>query len=183
MQTTTRFDRLPSTRLQNAFPLAGLTALAITLTMMFPPSTLGSRILGPEASFDQREWTDASGKLVISDQLMAFNDSEVVIETEKKELLSLPVAQLSKEDQEYLKSQEARASVDEGEGGEQIWTLRSGLRVLGRVVEYGKRDVVLKRRRGKVYVNDKQFENLPEVYQRMVPQIVNHFDETENNIR
>src|SRR5690606_33060024 len=38
------------------------------------------------------------------------------------------------------------------------------------------RDVTFQRRRGKVYVNDRVFDNLPEVYQKIAPRIVGHFE-------
>jgi hypothetical protein len=39
--------------------------------------------------------------------------------------------------------------------------------------------VVATSHRGKLYVNDKQFDNLPDVYQKMVPRIIGHFENKE----
>jgi hypothetical protein len=50
--------------------------------------------------------------------------------------------------------------------------------VTAKVVGYGRRDLTIQRRRGKIYVNDRVFDNLPEVYRRAVPKIVNHFEKT-----
>ena len=53
--------------------------------------------------------------------------------------------------------------------------MASGLKVRGRVVGYARRDPVLRRRACKLYVNDMLVDNLPEIYQRMLPAIVQHY--------
>ena len=42
-----------------------------------------------------------------------------------------------------------------------------------------RKDVTIQQRRGKTYVNDRLFDNLPEVYQRMLPKLVAHFEKTQ----
>jgi hypothetical protein len=64
-------------------------------------------------------------------------------------------------------------------GKEQIWTLKNGLKIPGTVVDYARKEVTLQRKRSKLYINDRVYENLPPVYQRMLPQIVNHFEPIE----
>ena len=61
----------------------------------------------------------------------------------------------------------------------QTWTMASGLKVVGRVVDYARKDVTIQQRRGKTYVNDRLFDNLPQVYQRMLPKLVAHFEKTQ----
>src|SRR5690606_35757712 len=56
---------------------------------------------------------------------------------------------------------------------------KNGWKVSGRVVAYGRREVTIQRRRGKVYVNDRLFDNLPDIYRRMLPRIVSHFENLE----
>ena len=43
-------------------------------------------------------------------------------------------------------------------------------------MNYGRRDVTIQRRHGRIYVNDRVFDNLPEVYQKMLPKLVEHFE-------
>lgn len=45
-------------------------------------------------------------------------------------------------------------------------------------MDYAKKDITIQQRRGKIYVNDRLFDNLPEIYQRMLPKIVSHFEKT-----
>lgn len=78
-----------------------------------------------------------------------------------------------------MKSQEAKQAADKTIGELQTWTLRDGTELIGRVVGYARQEITLQRRRGKVYVKNRQFENLPEAYQQIVPLIVSHFDRLE----
>ena len=42
-------------------------------------------------------------------------------------------------------------------------------------------NVMIQQRHGKIYVNDRMFNNLPDVYQKMLPQLVARFEKTEIN--
>ena len=143
-------------------------------------------VLGLVASAQAaREWSDASGNYRIKADLVARNDSMIVLEKGNKELIGIEIKQLSKKDQEYLATLEGVEKKEDA--AHQTWTLRSGLQVRGAAVDYTQRKVVIRRRRGSIYVNDKRYENLPGVYRRMLPMIVSHFEdvnlETEKQFR
>jgi hypothetical protein len=123
-----------------------------------------------------RTWTDSTGQYKIDADLIGFNDKTVILQREDKQLGAIDIAKLSQADQEFLKSKEAEERANEVAGEKQIWTLADGTKVPGRVVDYARRDITVQRRRGKIYVNDRQFENLPEIYQRMLPKVVAHFE-------
>lgn len=124
---------------------------------------------------EYRTWTDTSGKYTIDAALIAFNDSHVVLERESdKGLGSIAIDQLSAADQEYLKTQEAVDAATEATGGMQKWTLKNGMEIVGKVVTYGRKEMVLRRSRGRIYVNDRVFTNLPGFYQKIIPLIVAH---------
>jgi hypothetical protein len=125
-----------------------------------------------------RLWTDATGQYSVEADLVAFDDNQVILQRADRELAEVKIEKLSREDQEYLKSKEASDLAHRLQGKTQVWTMRSGLKVPGRVVDYARRDVTLQRRRGKIYVNDRVFDNLPKVYRVMLAKIVAHF---ENN--
>ena len=138
---------------------------------------LGTAILATAAlATTAREWTDSTGHYKINADLIAFNEERVVIQREDKELASVPIEQLSEQDREFLKSKEAEGIANRTTDAMQTWTLADGIKVVGRVVDYARREVTLQRRRGKIYVNDRHIENLPEIYQRMIPKIVAHFE-------
>jgi len=123
-----------------------------------------------------RTWTDSTGKYTVDADLVAFNERHVVLQKADHQLISVPLEKLSDADRQFLQSEEANTAMNAATGADQTWTLANGLKVVGRVVDYARRDVTLQRRRGSIYVNDRRFDNLPEIYQRMIPFIVAHFD-------
>jgi hypothetical protein len=123
-----------------------------------------------------REWTDASGHFTLAADLVSATESLAVLKRADGSLVALPVEKLSKADREYLKSKEAQDSARKSADQLQTWTLHSGVKLVGKVVDYGRKDVTIQRRRGRIYVNDRVFENLPELYQQIVPRIVGHFE-------
>jgi len=133
--------------------------------------------IGIALSADARVWTDSTGRYSVEADLIAFDDETIVLQRADHQLGAVPIEKLSEADREYLKSKEAGEATKEVTGKLQTWTMQSGLKVLGKVVDYCRRDATIQRRRGKIYVNDRVFENLPEIYQRMVPRIVGHFEE------
>ncbi|MCU0719565.1 MAG: hypothetical protein MUC83_07665 [Pirellula sp.] len=128
-----------------------------------------------------REWSDSTGTLKIRGTLLAADESEVVIKLDKKEkgreLLAVAITDLSAADREFLKTQEAESEL-KLDGEKHAWELKNGLKVFGRAVSFVRKDVVMQRRRGKLYVNDRPMDNLPEVYQKMIPYVVGYFEKT-----
>ena len=131
-----------------------------------------------------REWSDKSGAYKFEATLVAFNDKTVVLRSSDKqrmnghELISIPRNELSPADQEYLSSREANELTSQLEKS-QNWTMRDGTKVVGKVVDFVRKDVVIQRRRNNVYVNDRLFSNLPEVYQQIVPKVVEEFEKVK----
>jgi hypothetical protein len=79
-----------------------------------------------------------------------------------------------------LKSKEGAAAAARSIDAAQTWKLKDGLTVVGRVVDYTRRDMTLQRRRGRIYVNDRQFDNLPDFYQQLIPKIVAELEKLQN---
>lgn len=125
-----------------------------------------------------RQWTDSSGHYQVTADLIGHSESVVILQKENGQLVSVPIEKLSESDQEFLKSKDAAEHLAQNDPM-QTWTTKSGVKVRGKVLDYAQREVVLQRRRGKVYVNDQEFSNLPAVYQKMIPRIVSHFTEKE----
>jgi hypothetical protein len=129
---------------------------------------------------DSREWTDASGHYKVKAELIAYDDEHVVLQKENDELISIALKDLSKEDQEYVKSNKAKEEKNGPPDKSRTWTMQSGLKVKGTVIEFGERELNMRRAlRGKIYVNDRAFANLPAIYQAMIPKIVSHFEKIE----
>ena len=135
-------------------------------------------VLNCVAHCSAREWTDSSGHYKVEADLVARNDKSVVLRREDDELIIVEIDELSDKDREYLKSEQSQKDLDKV-SNDQKWTLTNGMEIAANVVEYGRRDVEIRRRGGKYYVNDKLFDNLPEIYRRMVPKIVEYFEKIE----
>ncbi|MCG8652788.1 MAG: hypothetical protein MI861_23310 [Pirellulales bacterium] len=125
-----------------------------------------------------RKWTDITGQYSIEADLIGFNDQQVIIQRKDKELGAVPIEKLSKADRDFLKSKEAAEIHGQNVDQMQTWTMAKDLKVVGKVVAYTRRDVTLQRRRGKTYVNNLVFKNLPQVYQAMLPRIVSYMEST-----
>ncbi len=126
-----------------------------------------------------RTWTDSTGYYRVEADLIGFSETTAVLKKENDHLVAVPLAKLSEEDRAYLQSKDAAEVSRRSAGAMQTWSMASGLKVIGKVVDYGRRDITVQRRRGKTYVNERLLDNLPEVYQRMLPKIVSHFENTE----
>lgn len=125
---------------------------------------------------DARVWTDDSGRYSLEANLLAFDDNHVILQRQDHDLVAFPVGRLSTKDREYLQSKEAADVSNQSLEGVQTWTLANGGKLVGRVVDYAQGQLAIQRRRGRVYVNDRPLENLPEFYQLLLPQVVAHFE-------
>lgn len=133
-------------------------------------------LLSVTLDLQSREWTDSSGKYKLNADLVGYDDENVILQREDKQLGSIRLDQLSQQDQEYLKSKEASLIKSDKLDKLQQWTTAGGLTLVGRIVDYTKKDVTVQRRRGKTYVNDRVLENLPEFYQKLFPLVIAHFE-------
>jgi hypothetical protein len=131
------------------------------------------------AAAQAREWADASGSYTIEAELFGFDDERVVLQREDKELGMLRIEDLSEKDRAYLKSKDAQGINDRTLKQTQTWTTTSGLKLVGRLVDYARGDIVIQRRRGRIYVNDRRLDGLPELYQQLLPKVIEHFEEVE----
>jgi hypothetical protein len=126
-----------------------------------------------------REFTDKTGQLKFEGTLIALDDKEIVLKLDGaikgRELLAIRIEDLSEEDKKWVAAEERQREMAFA-NGKQSWKFRNGMEVFGRVVDFARRDVTLQRRRGKLYVNDRPFDTLPEIYRKMVPKIVAQFE-------
>jgi hypothetical protein len=139
-------------------------------------------VLAPSAqTTPPRTWTDSTGNYAFEADLLGYSSDTVVLQRRNrdKDLVSLPIDKLSKEDQEFLKSKEASDSVAKAGDEPQLWTMRSGLKVTAKVIEYGRRDVTIQRRRGKTYVNDRVLSNSNDVQRKIIARSVGYFEKAE----
>lgn len=149
-----------------------------------PPASVLLLFVLQFSSATARQWQDATGKYTIQGDLIARSADQVVIKKEKDKLVAVNIAELSKADQDYLKSKESEEAVQVHANRLQTWTFRSGLKASGHLVDYTRREVTLSRKRAKVYVNDRTLDNLPEIYQVILRKVVAYYGsaDIENNL-
>ena len=128
------------------------------------------------AAAQSREWTDHTGTYSLKAELFGFDDGNVILQREDGDFGMLKVDQLSPADREYLNSPEAGEINRKNIRSAQVWTTSSGLKLSGRVVDYVRAEVTVQRRRGRMYVNDRVFDNLPEPYRKLLPEVIEYFD-------
>src|SRR4051812_6329121 len=79
-----------------------------------------------------RVWTDSTGKYSIEADLIAFNDTTVVLQRADHQLGQVPIERLSQADRDYLKTKDASDAMKKVSGAMQTWTLQDGLKIVGR---------------------------------------------------
>ncbi len=144
-------------------------SIAVLLGLLALPSSLDGQ--------EPRTWTDSTGNYSFAADLIGFNDATAVFKNAVGELLGVPLDQLSEADREHLKTDEALAA--NLPDGEQVWTMAGGFQFRGHVVSQIEREIVFQRKRGRMYVNDRAVDNLPEPYQKMLPKVIGHFEKVE----
>jgi len=128
---------------------------------------------------EAREWSDSTGKFKVKGDLITFSDRLAVLKRLDKKLVAVPLDKLSKADQEFIQTKEAEATPARASSELQTWTMRNGQKVVGRVVDYARKHLTIQRRRGSVYVNDRALQNIPDIYRKILPRIVGHYEKVE----
>jgi hypothetical protein len=121
-----------------------------------------------------RQWTDATGKYHHEAALVEFDGKLVVLKKAEGQLIAMPVEQLSQQDQEFLKSKQAKEDIAAAASKDPTWSLIDGKQFTGRVSKFGEKELVISRKLGELYVNGKPFAGLPALRQYILPRIVGH---------
>lgn len=123
-----------------------------------------------------REWTDATGRFKVKADLLAINEDVVVLKSQGGRLLAVEIAQLSKTDQEFLKSEEAGATKLDAKDKDHVWHLQGDTKIIGRVAGYFVQELSVERRNAKLFVDGTQESDVPESVLKTLPSIVAHFE-------
>lgn len=132
------------------------------------------------ASTQARTWTDNTGNYTVDAELFAFNDEHVIVQRSDGQMAMFKVDVLSDEDKEFLQTEDASALSSGNLNKEQVWMMKDGFRLVGRIVDYAKLNVTLQRRRGKSWVNDRQYKSLPPIYQAIVRKSLEQLEGVED---
>lgn len=136
---------------------------------------------GLALSGQAREWTDVSGKFSFEAELVSYSDQHVILKMPDERLVSVALDQLSDADRQFVSEARDKVASEPEAKAQQTWHLANGQKLVGEVVEYGKRTVEIRRARGKLYVNDRPFDQLPQIYQQLVLRLISHHENLNIN--
>jgi hypothetical protein len=125
----------------------------------------------PAATAPARTWTSLEGGFKIEGEAVAFSDTTVIIKRERSDrLAAVEIAELSEADQRYV-ANKRRQLEDDQSGDDQswhTWTSRSGWKIRGRVLGFGKATLSVGVRNGVPAINGNSFNALDGLHQRIV---------------
>ncbi|TWU46635.1 SHD1 domain-containing protein [Rubripirellula reticaptiva] len=150
-----------------------------------------------ELRAEMRQWTDESGKFSVKAELLTSDQDFVVLELETDgELIAVRRNELSEEDQDYItattdvrgsdrlaNSKKPSSAIQNSESYDSTWNMNDGQVVKGRLIGFGTQELVIKRERGRILVNDQELDELPAAYAKIVPDVVSRVDRVKVETR
>ncbi len=127
-----------------------------------------------------RGWSDGTGKFKVEADLIAHSEERIVLKTKSGRLIALEIQQLSEDDRKFLASTEAKIGQLGSADKNHVWALTlKDLKVVGALTGYYAEDYVIQRQDARISVNGKKEQELPELFLRVLPAIVNKFEGTD----
>ncbi len=124
-----------------------------------------------------REWTSKDGSYKIEADVVASNTTTVVLKRTTGQLVAIELAQLSVADNEYIRSQTVEDAAKKSADEMQTWTGVEGLKVRGKVLAFGKQEMKVQRKLGKVHIDDKAYSMIDPLHQVLLLKIFSHLEE------
>ena len=125
---------------------------------------------------EAREWSGPNGQFKLEADLISSNDTTAVLRRPSGRLTAVEIDELSSDDQAFIQSKQR----DKGSGSPaeemQTWTSRDGMKVRGRVLAYGKKQLAVQRQLGRVFVNDRTFSRIEPLQQELILSTISHLE-------
>ncbi len=131
------------------------------------------------AAADTRVWTSLMGKFEIEAEAIAHSETLVVLKRPSGELVAIELKELSEEDQEYVRSKESVDKLEKSADEMQTWTSKDGMKVEGRVLAYGRKEVLVQRKMGHTQINGVKFAEMDPLHQRVILKSVSHLEKAK----
>ncbi len=162
--------------------------------MMFVMSLIGfvSLLLAPTGQdAESRTWKAGSSEYSIKGALIAYNDTTVVLKRDRSEkLVAVEIAELSEPDQKFVADKREKDKQKAAESPAEdwhTWTSQAGWQIRGRVLAYGRKDLVIDRKSGVVTINGKAFSSLGALQKKLVLAVLSKLEgkaiENEADVR
>lgn len=137
-----------------------------------------------QSSFaEPRTWTSLKGGVTIKGDLIASDDSTIIIKRQNSgRLAAVKLDELSPEDRQYV----GEHAVENPSGSSdpdqmQTWTSSDGLKIRARVVAYGKKDYTIANIRGVPTINGKAFSSMDPLHQAVALRVLSKLESTPIN--
>ncbi|MBL8890869.1 MAG: hypothetical protein JNL67_12890 [Planctomycetaceae bacterium] len=159
---------------------------------MFSVIGLVSLLFAPTIQdVESRTWKAGSSEYSIKGVLVAYNDNTVVLKRDRSEkLVAVEIAELSEPDQKFVADKREKDKQDAAESPAEdwhTWTSQAGWQIRGRVLAYGRKDLVIDRKSGVVTINGKAFSSLDVLQQKLVLAVLSKLEgkaiENEADVR
>jgi len=127
---------------------------------------------------EPRTWTSLQGGATIKGELIASDDSTVILKRRHSgRLAAVELAELSPQDREFVREQIVDDSSASGEPERmQTWTSQDGLKMQARVVAYGKKDYTIANIRGVPTINGKAFSSMDPLHQAVTLRVLSKLE-------
>jgi hypothetical protein len=126
-----------------------------------------------------RVWSSANGAFEIEAEEVSFNETLVVLKRPSGELVAVELKELSSKDQEYVRSKQSTDKEKVAAEEMQTWTAKDGMKVRGKVVAYGRKELIVQRKLSHVHVNDKKFSMIDALHQKLILRILSAVENTK----
>ncbi|MEC8557295.1 MAG: SHD1 domain-containing protein [Planctomycetota bacterium] len=133
-------------------------------------------LCAPIAWSKEREWVSANGIYKLKAEVVAFSDETVVLKKEDGKLVAVELSALCEKDNEFIKSKSTQESAKKSADEMQVWTGADGLKVRGRVLQYGKKKLVIARKRGKIMIGDKVLKDANPIQQKVLLKTISRIE-------
>lgn len=123
-----------------------------------------------------RRWTSSKGGFTLEADAIAFNETTAILKRLNGKLVAVKLDELSEADQEYVRSKEVGEQLSQSIEKMQTWTSKNGVKIRGRVLAYGRKNLTILRQRAKPVINDKPFEKYDPLNQKLILRIVSELE-------
>lgn len=127
-----------------------------------------------------RTWTSLNGDYKINGEALAYNESTVIIKRDGSgRIVAVELAELSAEDRDFIQQKLEQDQQTASQPELHTWTSKTGLKLRGEILAYGRRTITIARTRGVVTIDGKAFSALDPIHQRLLLRVVSELEGQE----
>lgn len=126
-----------------------------------------------------RVWSSKDNRFQVEAEAIAFSKDLVVLKKPTGDLVAIELKDLSEKDREYVESKEAQDAARKSADEVQVWTTKDGTKLRGRVTKYGRKQVAVQRKLGRVYIDGKEFAEIDPLHQKVILRVLTKLENVQ----